>query len=203
MSGLRVFIVDDDEAVRDSLQMLLEVEGFATRTFASAESFMEAYRPDWRGCLLLDVRMPGMDGVKLLEVMARRGSDLPVIVMTGHGDVPLAVRAMKAGALEFLEKPIAHDVLLAALRMALDQALRRREVQRNASEATVRVASLTARERDVLERLIMGDANKDIASTLGISLRTVEIDRAQLMMKMQARNLSQLVRMALTAGIAN
>ncbi|MCC6716020.1 MAG: response regulator transcription factor [Gammaproteobacteria bacterium] len=203
MSGLRVFIVDDDEAVRDSLQMLLEVEGFATRTFASAESFMEAYRPDWRGCLLLDVRMPGMDGVKLLEVMARRGSDLPVIVMTGHGDVPLAVRAMKAGALEFLEKPIAHDVLLAALRMALDQALRRREVQRNASEATVRVASLTARERDVLERLIMGDANKDIASTLGISLRTVEIDRARLMRKMQASNLSQLVRMALTAGIAN
>ncbi|MCG3144081.1 MAG: Transcriptional regulatory protein FixJ [Gammaproteobacteria bacterium] len=203
MSGLRVFIVDDDEAVRDSLQMLLEVEGFATRTFASAESFMEAYRPDWRGCLLLDIRMPGMDGVKLLEVMARRGSDLPVIVMTGHGDVPLAVRAMKAGALEFLEKPIAHDVLLAALRMALDQALRRREVQRNASEATVRVASLTARERDVLERLIMGDANKDIASTLGISLRTVEIDRARLMRKMQASNLSQLVRMALTAGIAN
>lgn len=203
MSGLRVFIVDDDEAVRDSLQMLLEVEGFATRTFASAESFMEAYRPDWRGCLLLDVRMPGMDGVKLLEVMARRGSDLPVIVMTGHGDVPLAVRAMKAGALEFLEKPIAHDVLLAALRMALDQALRRREVQRNASEATVRVASLTARERDVLERLIMGEANKDIASTLGISLRTVEIDRARLMRKMQASNLSQLVRMALTAGIAN
>ncbi len=203
MSELRVFIVDDDEAVRDSLQMLLEIEGFATRSFASAESFMEAHRPEWRGCLLLDVRLPGMDGVKLLEVMARRGSDLPVIVMTGHGDVPLAVRAMRAGALEFLEKPIAHDALLAALRMALDQALRRREVQRHVSEATARVASLTARERDVLERLIMGEANKDIASTLGISLRTVEIDRAQLMMKMQARNLSQLVRMALTAGIAN
>lgn len=202
MTELCVFVVDDDEAVRDSLRTLLEIEGFACTTFPSAESFCAAYRPDWRGCLLLDVRMPGMDGVELLETLAQRRSELPVVLMTGHGDVPLAVRAMKAGALDFLEKPVDHDVLLGCLRGALDQARQRSEEQGAATEISGRLDSLTARERDVLECLVIGAANKVIAHELGISPRTVEVYRARVMEKMQARSLSQLVRMALAAGIS-
>lgn len=196
-----VFIVDDDAAVRDSLRALLESARFEVEDFPSAMSFLAAVTPGSGACLVADVRMPDMDGLALQEELARRGMDLPVIIVTGHGEVPLAVRAMKAGAIDFIEKPYDDDLLLASVRRAQELNLNRRAEASSVQEAAERISALTPREREVLEHLVAGQPNKVIAHELGISPRTVEIHRAHLMEKMQARSLSDLVRIALTSGV--
>ena len=198
----RVFIVDDDEAVRDSLQALLEAKGHTVSAYEHAEAFLNAYRPGQPGCALVDLRMPGMDGLALLEQLRAKGSQLPVVMVTGHGDIALAVQAMKSGAIDFIEKPYSNDSILAvvdrALAMAgsfLDEII--------PAEIAGSIAELTPREREVLELLVGGKPNKIIAHELQISPRTVEIHRANLMKRMQADSLSHLVRMALAAGIGS
>jgi two-component system response regulator FixJ len=195
-----VFIVDDDDAVRDSLRLLLETEGYRTEDFASARAFLDAYDAGRPGCLVADVRMPDMNGLELQEAVVERRLGVPVIIVTGHADVPMAVRAMKAGAIDFIEKPFADTAILDAVRRALaagtapgDAAL--------AADATARVAALTPRERDVLGHLVQGRPNKIIAFELGISPRTVEIHRARVMEKMRADSLPHLVRLALAAKL--
>ncbi|MSP50646.1 MAG: response regulator [Alphaproteobacteria bacterium] len=197
-----IYVVDDDEAVRDSLQALLESKGFATAAYASAEAFLEAYRPGPADCALFDLRMAGMDGISLLERLRADGRRLPVILITGHGDVPAAVRAMQAGASDFIEKPYASEALLASIARVLETGSRSAGGTAEAREAAARIAALTPREREVLDRLVLGRPNKIIAHELAISPRTVEIHRANLMKKMQADSLSHLVRMALSAGVA-
>ncbi len=198
-----IFVVEDDDAIRDSLQLLLEAAGLTqVSTHGSSRSFLEVARPQPGDCLLLDVRMPDMDGLELQAELARRGVQLPVVIMTGHGDVPIAVRAMKAGAVDFIEKPFSDEVLLESVRRALALAAATTRRSEQASDAARRLELLTAREREVLEGMVAGQANKVIAYELGISPRTVEIHRARVMDKMRARSLSALVRMALDAGIA-
>jgi two-component system response regulator FixJ len=199
-NGESVFIVDDDEAVRGSLAALLEAEGYAAEAFESAGAFLASDALGRPGCLIADIRMPDMDGLELQEELVRRGAPLPVIVVTGHGDVPLAVRAMKAGAIDFLEKPYDEAVLLNGIRRALNAAQEASERAAAAQEATARMASLTERERQVLDLLSAGRPNKVIAYELDISPRTVEIHRARVMDKMAAKSLAELVRMVVSAG---
>ncbi len=190
-----VFIVDDDEAVRDSLGWLMKTVGLATEVFASAREFLDRYDPRRPGCLVLDIRMPGMSGLELQEKLTEDAIPLPVVVITGHGDVPLAVRALKGGAVDFIEKPFNDQVLLDAVQRAIAlDAGRRQEYERNADIAS-RLASLTPREREVLELVVAGRANKVIAAELGVSQKTVEAHRARVMEKMEAQSLSELVRM--------
>lgn len=198
-SDAPVHIVDDDLAVRQALAFLLATDGLTVRVHDSATAFLAA-EPERVGCVVTDVRMPGIDGVELLHRLRQRGSLPPVIVMTGHADVALAVAAMKAGAVDFIEKPFDDEVLLASIRSALARSDRtaKRASERDAVRA--RLAGLTERERQVLEGLIAGKANKVIGLDLGISPRTVEIYRANVMSKLQAGSLSELVRMALIAG---
>ncbi|HUC65572.1 MAG TPA: response regulator FixJ [Stellaceae bacterium] len=201
-ANARIFIVDDDDAVRDSLELLLRAAGFeAIVAYASARNFLAEAAPMPGECLLLDVRMPDMDGLELQEELNRRGIKLPVIIMTGHGDVPIAVRAMKAGAMDFIEKPFSDELLVDCVRRARRQAEEARREGAEADEVRHRLQILTPRERDVLQGMIAGQPNKLIAHALGISPRTVEIHRARVMDKMAARSLSALVRMALAAGI--
>jgi two-component system, LuxR family, response regulator FixJ len=199
MSDRHVFIVDDDPSIRDSMQLLLEVAGFRVCNFDSAKQFLANDRPK-HGCLIADVRMPDMSGLELQEEIIRRHIELPVIIMTGHGDVPLAVRAMKAGAIDFLEKPFNDEILLASVRRALDVGLQTRSRSAETSAAKEALALLTPRERRVLDKLVKGRSNKVAAHELGISPRTVEIHRAHIMDKMEASSLSDLVRVVLTAG---
>jgi two-component system, LuxR family, response regulator FixJ len=194
----QVVVIDDDEAVLDSLQALLAAEGLMALTFNSARAFLDDHQRGPPACLVTDVRMPDMDGLELLAALKRRGPLPPVIVITGHGDVPMAVRAMKLGARDFIEKPFDPGVLVAGIREALAATPERRGVEPQISR---RLAALTPREREVLEQLVMGRPNKAIARALGISPRTVEIHRARVMEKMQAGSLSQLVRMAFVAGL--
>jgi two-component system response regulator FixJ len=201
MPESEILIVDDDAAVRDSLRALLESSGFAVREFASAMALLQAAGPSTGGCVIADVRMPDMDGLALQEELTRRQVGLPVIIVTGHGDVPLAVRAMKAGVVDFLEKPIDEDLLLESVGRALSVANQTRNRASWAQAAERRIGLLTGRERQVLEHLVAGRSNKVIAHELDISPRTVEIHRAHLMEKMQANNLSELIRLALAAGI--
>jgi two-component system, LuxR family, response regulator FixJ len=201
MTG-KVFIVDDDDAVRDSLQALLEAKGYAAEAFASAETFLAAYRPGQGGCALIDLRMPGMDGLALLDRLREGGSALQVVMVTGHGDVPLAVKAMKAGALDFIQKPYTNDTILELIKRALSARPQSGYADLVPEEVRVRAQSLTPRERDVLEQLVVGRPNKIIAHELKISPRTVEIHRANVMRKMQADSLSHLVRMAMAARLA-
>lgn len=196
-----VHVVDDDEAMRDSMAFLLRAENFQVQTYADAADFLTALPQIKVGCVVTDVRMPGMSGIELLQRLRELKVSLPVIVVSGHGDVPLAVEAMKTGALDFIEKPFDDDVFLRAVRLALSaQAV---DSQRQAQQATInsRLESLSNREREVLEGLVAGHPNKTIAYDLGISPRTVEIYRANVMEKMQARSLSDLVRMALVGGL--
>jgi two-component system response regulator FixJ len=197
MTPRTVFIVDDDADVRDSLRLLLESSGLKVETFESAVAFLKSDRYRDEGCLVADIRMPDMDGLQLQEELIRRGSKLPVIIMTGHGDVPLAVRAMKAGAVDFLEKPFGDDILLESIARAeeLAHAANTDAVNRRAIEE--KLAQLTERERQVLDLLVLGKANKVVAYDLSISPRTVEIHRARVMDKMAARSLAELVRMTL------
>jgi two-component system, LuxR family, response regulator FixJ len=201
MPSDRVHVVDDDEAVRHSLAFLLETAGIEVQTYDSAVAFLKV-APEVRvGCVITDVRMPDMSGIDLLRRLKELKIEAPVIVITGHGDVPLAVEAMKIGAADFLEKPFDDEALLASVRSALDSQDRNRQRQAERAEIAARLAALSNRERDVLDGLVAGQANKQIAFDLGISPRTVEIYRANLMTKMEAASLSALVRMALIAGI--
>ncbi|HYL32875.1 MAG TPA: response regulator [Stellaceae bacterium] len=192
-----IFILDDDDAVRDSLSMLIESAGYKAEAFASCREFLA--RPPFppRACLLLDVHMPEMSGLQLQDEMARRDLKLPVIVMTGQADVPIAVRAMKAGARDFIEKPFSDEVILDSIRNAMASPAK------TASDPVIVkcIAELTPREHDVMLQMVAGNPNKVTAYNLGISPRTVEIHRARVMEKMTARSLSELVRMALAAGI--
>ena len=203
-----VFIVDDDDAVRDSLGVLLECTGFRVESFDSPQTFLQSGAPARHGCLLTDVRMPGMSGLEMQEHLVQEGYRLPVIVMTGHADVPLAVRAMKAGAVDFLEKPFEDQQLISSVRAALSRAPSLPTPAEAAigtggcpPEVAARIALLTPRERDVLQCLLEGKSNKVIAFDLSISPRTVEIHRARVMEKMQADSLPSLVRMAMSAGL--
>ena len=200
-SDQTVHVIDDDDAARDSLAFLFRAADVDVRTYASATEFLAAAPALAGGCVVTDVRMPQMDGLELLRRLRALDLALPVIVMTGHGDIPLAVEAMKAGAADFFEKPFSDDAMLAAVRRALG---RQRDDRTRAAEHDAvkeRLASLSARERQVLEGLVAGKANKNIAFDLGISARTVEIYRANVMTKMAAMSLSELVRMALSIGI--
>jgi two-component system, LuxR family, response regulator FixJ len=195
-----VFVVDDDPGIRDSLSMLLRASGYATQDFESATSFLADNAPNSVGCLIVDVQMPEMDGITLQKELVARRSPLQVIVMTGHADIPIAVGAMKAGAVDFLEKPFDEPVLLESVRRALDRASAVGGQAREAHDTTVRIALLTERERQVLDLIVAGKANKVIAHELSISPRTVEIHRARVMEKMDAGNLADLVRKALAVA---
>ncbi len=196
-----VFVVDDDEAMRHSLEWLITSAGLRTQSFGSAEEFLRTYYPGQAGCVLLDVRMPGMSGMELQAYLAREEIRIPVIIITGHGDVGMAVKAMRAGALDFIEKPFNDESLIASLRSALaaDQQRRVDRVQR--SEIARRLAELTPREHEVMAMVTDGRSNREIAASLGVSTKTVEAHRSRVMDKMRADSLAELVRMCLVAGI--
>jgi two-component system response regulator FixJ len=196
-----VHVIDDDEALRDSLTFLLRTARIDVQSYPSAAAFLEALPETNLSCVITDVRMPGMSGIDLLRRLRERKISVPVIVITGHGDIPLAVEAMRIGATDFLEKPFDDEVLIASVKAALRQKEGEAKRQEERAEIEGRLASLSNRERDVLGGLVAGRANKQIAYDLGISPRTVEIYRANLMSKMNAGSLSDLVRMALIAGI--
>lgn len=192
-----VHIVDDDAAMRESLEFLLSADGLAARTYESADALLARLGELEPGCILTDVRMPGMNGLELVAKLRQHGDSHPVIVLTGHADVPLAVEAMKAGVLDFLEKPVRDETLLASIRAALAAGGDVGNRQAERADLQSRLAQLTARERDVFDAIVIGDSNKVAALRLGISPRTVEIYRANVMAKMKAASLSELVRMAL------
>jgi two-component system response regulator FixJ len=199
--GPNVHIVDDDEAIRDSVEAILRGAGIACASYPSAHDFLTSPLSLEPGCALIDVRMPQMDGLALLQELRARGSSISVIIMTGFADVPLAVKAMKAGAVDFVEKPSPRKELVAAVERALaaTKAVSAGSDEKKAAQA--RLERLTERERDVLELLVAGDANKVVAHKLGISPRTVEIHRGRLMEKTQVKSLAELVRVALAAGV--
>jgi two-component system response regulator FixJ len=190
-----VFVVDDDMAVLDSVKFLLRSVDLDAEVFSSAGDFLEAYDPDKPGCLVLDVRMPGMSGLDLQERLASLESTLPIIFVTAHGDIPMAVDAIKAGAADFIQKPFRDQELLDKIQLALEQNAHLRAMVADQEGIASRISSLTPREREVMNLVVAGKANKVIASELGISQRTVEIHRARVMSKMQADSVSELVQM--------
>lgn len=198
-----VFVVDDDQAMRNSLKWLIESVGMNVEVFGSADEFIRSYYPGRAGCLLLDVRMPGMSGLELQEYFVEQQIRIPVIIITGHGDVPMAVRAMKVGAVDFIEKPFNDELLLDSIRNALMIDVEQRSVQAERSEIAARLAELTPREHQVMEMVTNGRANKEIALALGVSAKTVEAHRARVMEKMQASSLADLVKMAIAANISS
>jgi two-component system response regulator FixJ len=198
-----VYIVDDDDAVRRSAGFMLKTSGFDVEAFASGVEFLKQVKTGDPGCILLDVRMPGMDGLEVQRELNAQGIALPVIVLTGHGDVNVAVAAMKAGALDFIEKPFEKSVLLSALEEGFAQIERLDRSKTRASEAATRLQALTPRENDVLLGLVRGHPNKTIAYDLGISPRTVEIYRANLMTKLGVQSLSEVLRIAFAAGLGD
>lgn len=198
-----VFVVDDEPAVRDALNALLGTYGFTVETFASAQEFLARSKPGLAGCVVADVRMPGMSGLELQRELSRRGVDLPVVIITGHGDVPMAVAALKAGAADFIEKPVNDEELAKSIRSALDRNRALRERGEEAGRAAERIATLTQRESQVMDLIVQGFSNNAIAGKLGISARTVEHYRANIMQKMQAHSLAHLVRMAIRLGRIN
>jgi two-component system response regulator FixJ len=200
MPNAFVHVIDDDDAVRDSLAFLLETDGLPVRTYDSAEAFLATLGEGKAGCVITDVRMPGMSGLDLVRRLRDLEAGIPVVMITGHADVPMAVEAMKAGVVDFIEKPFDDELLLGVVRRAVEASGRAEEQLAARAEVLNRLAELTAREREVFDRLVQGGANKVIAADLGISPRTVEIYRANVMSKMGARNLSDLVRMGLTAA---
>ena len=196
-----VFVVDDDQAMRNSLKWLIESVAFRVETYSSAKDFINNYYPGRSGCLLLDVRMPGMSGLELQQYLNEHQIQIPIIIITGHGDVPMAVRAMKAGAVDFIQKPFNDEFLLDSIRnaMALDE--KKRNLQAQRAEIATRLDQLTPREHEVMAMVTDGKSNKEIASGLDVSSKTVEAHRARVMEKMQAGSLAELVRMAIVANI--
>jgi len=192
-----IFIVDDDEAMRHSLEWLIGSIGIKVETFASADEFLKEYYPGRSGCLLLDVRMQGMSGLELQEYLNNKAIRIPIIIITGHGDVPMAVRAMKAGAVDFIEKPFNDEMLLDAIRNALVIDEQYRDQQSERAELASHLSVLTPREHEVMDMVTEGKANKEIAAILGVSSKTVEAHRAKVMEKMGANSLAELVRMSL------
>lgn len=198
-----VFLVDDEEAVRDALSLVLEEAGIPCLAYPSAEAFLTETLEDRRGCAIVDLRMPGMDGLQLQQALEDRGIGLPVIFLTGYGDIPTSVKAMKAGALDFLTKPVPKATLLAAIAAGFAEDARLHELAERSQSALGRLASLTGREREVMELAIEGLSNKEIARKLSISHRTVEIHKARVMKKAGAGNVLDLARIAREAGGAN
>ncbi len=196
----RVFVIDDDAAVRDSLAFLLSTSGFAVSVFETARQFLDAESQLGFGCVITDIRMPDIDGIELLRRLKARDVHLPVLVMTGHGDVPLAVEAMKLGAIDFLEKPFEDERLINVLHATFELSTKATKLATDARELAARLASLSPRERQVMNGLITGLSNKMIAKEYDISPRTVEVYRANVMTKMQAGSISELVRMAMRSG---
>ena len=192
-----VFLVDDDEAVRDSLGLLMKSVALTSRSFASAAEFLAEYDPDCAGCLILDIRMPGMSGMELQQKLIDMRAILPIIFITGHGDIPMAVEAMQRGAVDFIPKPFRDHELLDRINKALEDDRKNRDTLLEREEVEKRIEKLTPREKQVLQLVIQGKANKVIAGDLEVSQRTVEIHRARVMEKMQARSLAQLVRMVM------
>lgn len=194
-----VFVVDDDEAMRSSLKWLIESVGMRVECHASAEGFINSYYPGRSGCLLLDVRMPGMSGLELQEYLHNHEITIPIVIITGHGDVPMSVRAMKAGATDFIEKPFNDELLLDSIRNALLLDGNQRDQQAELAELAGRLALLTPREHEVMDMVTQGKSNKEIARSLDVSAKTVEAHRAKVMEKMQAKSLAALVRMSIRA----
>lgn len=194
-----VHIIDDDDSVRRSVAFMLKHAGYRVESYVSGVEFLKEAKSAQRGCVLLDVRMPDMDGLQVLQEMKVRGIDMPVVILTGHGDVAIAVKAMRGGAVNFIEKPYEKTELLWAIEEACERLNRAFDRDMKSSEATIRLASLTGRERDVLDGLVTGSSNKKIAYDLGISSRTVEIYRANMMEKLRVRSLSEALRIAFIA----
>jgi FixJ family two-component response regulator len=192
-----VFIVEDDAAVRDSLGLLLGLKGHRTQAFGCAEDFLGVYQPSFAGCLLLDIKMPGMNGLELQETLRHKNIVLPIVMMTAHGDVATVRTALKSGAVDYLEKPVDPDALLAAIRSALDADAALRRAVRESEAAQQRLSVLTARERQVMELVAKGHHNREIAATLGISPRTVEVHKARVMEKLQVDSVPKLVHFVL------
>jgi two-component system, LuxR family, response regulator FixJ len=197
VSDATVFVIDDDASVRDSISLILSLKGMRTQLFSSAEDFLEAYRPEWRGCILTDLQMPGMSGLDLQRALHERGIRVPVVVLTAHGDVPTTRVAMKGGAFDFLEKPINDEVLLDVLKNAVREDDHRHAAESAEGALRSRLARLTPRERDVLDLLVEGLSHREIAARLTISPRTVEVYKARMMEKLQCRSLAELIRAAL------
>ena len=193
------YIIDDDEVVRDSAATLLDSVDIPNRAFASAMEFLDFYDGSQRGCLIVDIRMPGMNGLELQQVLKQSGCPLPIIFMTGHGDIPMAVEAMRQGALDFMRKPVREQELLDRVQQALDLETDARHAQISRADLRQRIASLTTREKEIFDRVAGGAANKVIAIDLGISERTVEVHRAQVMKKLEAESLAHLVRQKIEA----
>jgi two-component system, LuxR family, response regulator FixJ len=201
MSERTIFVVEDDVSVRESLRALLESADLKVIDFASAVEFLNSADERRGSCIIADVRMPGMNGLEMQEELVKRGSKLPVIIITGHADVAMAVQAMKAGAIDFLEKPFDDETLLGCVNRALEAMEKKRDLMREAQDASQQISRLTPRELEVLEQLVAGRSNKLVARELSISPRTVEIHRARIMDKLKARGLSDLVRTAIAASI--
>ena len=195
--NLTVFIVDDDPSVRDALGLLLGVHDYRLAVFADADSFLEALKPHWRGCLLLDIRMPGMDGLSLQKKLLELGCDLPVVIMTGHGDVDSAREAFRALAVDFLEKPLDGARLLAAIAEAFERQRQAADAAASRSQIQRRLDGLTPREREVMARVVAGRHNREIAAELAISPRTVEVHKARMMDKLGVGSVAELVRLSL------
>jgi FixJ family two-component response regulator len=198
-----VFVVDDDPSVRTSTERLVRSMGFMVLTFGSAKEFLASARPDGPACLVLDVRLPGLSGLDLQRELARSGVEIPIIFMTGHGDIPMTVRAMKAGAVEFLTKPLHRQALLDAIRTAIDRDRAARTERLEGRQLRQRYEQLTAREREVMALVVAGLLNKQIAGELATTERTIKFHRAHIMQKMEAESLAELVRMASQLGISN
>ena len=190
-----VYIVDDDDAIRDSLSLLMRSVGLASETHESAGDFLQAYEPDKLSCLIADIRMPGLSGLELQQELNERHAEVPIIFITGHGDVPMAVKAMQAGAMDFIQKPFRDQDLLDKIHKALQEDRERRNSRREVSVIRERLDTLTPRETEVMQKVVQGCANKVIAMDLGVSQRTVELHRARVMHKMRVRSLAELVRL--------
>lgn len=196
-SGYSIFIVEDDQSVRDALGLLLGLRGYPVTMFADAESFLKAYRHEWCGCLLIDIRMPGMDGLALQKRLLESGCRMPAIVMTGHGDVVSARKAFRSQAVDFLEKPIDHTKLMRAIDEAFVRQTDTQDKENQRADFLYLLASLTPREKEVMELVVDGQHNRAIAETLGISARTVEVHKARMMMKLRVDSVPDLVRLSL------
>jgi len=198
-----IHIVDDEDSIRRSVGFMLKTSGYQVESWTSGQAFLKEVKHAAHGCILLDIRMPEIDGLEVQRILAERGVTMPVVIMTGHGDISIAIRAMKAGAVDFLEKPFEKAVLLSAIEESFQRIANASDASTRTADAETILAALTARERDVLEGLAKGLPNKTIAYDLGISPRTVEVHRANLMMKLGVRSLSDALRIAFAAGLGS